>query len=482
MAPSPTGEYHIGHIRTVLYNYAFAKKNKGKFIIRIEDTDKERFVEGATDRILDVIQDYGLSWDEGPRVGGKFGPYIQSERLDLYRKYADELVKKKAAYHCFCPPERLEELREKQRKQGLPVTKYDKKCLKISESKVKERLEAGDKSVIRLDVPKNKEISFADAVYGEVVVNSDALDDQILLKSDGFPLYHLAVVVDDHLMDVTHVMRGNDWLPSTPKHLLIYEAFGWELPTYAHLPNLKELGGDKKLSKRFGPVNALQFLEEGYLPEAVLNFLMLLGWNPGTEKEIYTLEEFIEEFSLERIHKTDLVAFDRDKFLWCNGEYIRGMSVDILHARTKEWAKKYGVSLPGEFLGKGGRVVLGLVQDRLKKLGELPELISYFYEEPEVDPKMLAKFVEERSRVGDILRSFREVFEAQEDWRAQSLDEISHKLLKEKKYEPKEAFMTLRVAVSGALGTPPIDEVLVVLGKKTVLRRVDSALDLIDSK
>ncbi len=272
MAPSPTGEYHIGHIRTVLFNYAFAKAFKGKFIIRIEDTDRERFVEGAVDRILDVIKDYGLGWDEGPRIGGEFAPYVQSERLDLYKKYAIQLVNSGHAYYCFCTPERLDVLRKEQQEQKMPVTKYDKHCSHLSKDEISTRLTKGEQYVIRLKVPENTQIDFHDEVLGDLSINSNDIDDTVLLKSDGYPTYHLAVVIDDHLMHISHVMRGIDWLPSTPKHVLLYRAFGWESPKLIHLPNLKEKGDNKKLSKRFGSVFAISFLEEGYLPEALINF------------------------------------------------------------------------------------------------------------------------------------------------------------------------------------------------------------------
>ena len=481
MAPSPTGEYHIGHIRTVLYNYAFTKKTGGNFLLRIEDTDRNRYVEGAVDRILDVIEEYGLSWDEGPRKGGYLGPYVQSERLDIYRDRAEELVQKGAAYHCFCTTERLAELRKEQQDQKLPVTKYDKKCATLSPDEVAKRLADGEKSVIRLNVPKNKDITFTDIVYGEITINTDALDDQVLLKSDGYPSYHLAVVIDDHMMEITHVMRGNDWVPSTPKHVLLYEAFGWDLPEYVHLPNLKELGSSKKLSKRSGAFYAVDFLELGYLPEAVVNFVMFLGWNPGTEKEIYSIKEFIEDFDINRIHKTDLVAFDRDKLLWMNGHYIRSMETKELHKRILEWAKRFKKEIPEEFTKSSGVEVLELIKERLKIFSEVPELVSYFYKDPEYDEKLLLKFAKERSKAIEILNGFKDSFK-DVAWEEAQLDKVSHDLLEKGGYKPKEAFMTLRVAVSGVTATPPIFETLDSLGKEVSLRRIDAALDVIDSR
>jgi len=260
MAPSPTGEYHIGGMRTLLYNYAQAKKEGGQFILRIEDTDRERLVEGATDRSIQVIRDYGLDWDEGPLVEGPYAPYVQSKRLEIYRKYARQLIDSGHAYYCFCTKERLDKLREEQRAQGVSSTKYDKYCLRLSKEEVQKKLDGCEEYVIRLNVPKNEEVSFDDKILGHISFPTNDLDDQVLIKSDGFPTYHLAVVVDDYLMKINYIMRGMEWLPSTPKHILLYKAFGWELPIYAHLPLLKEQGDTKKLSKRMGSVAAVEFL------------------------------------------------------------------------------------------------------------------------------------------------------------------------------------------------------------------------------
>jgi len=482
MAPSPTGEYHIGHIRTVLYNVAFAKKNKGTFLVRIEDTDRERYVEGAVDRILNVIEDYGFKWDEGPRSGGNLGPYMQSERLDLYREYAQKLVEAGKAYYCFCSRERLEEIRESQRKKGMSLTKYDRHCLGLSNEEVKSRLEKKEPNVIRLKVPDNREISFKDEVYGRITVNSNDLDDQILLKSDGYPSYHLGVVVDDHLMEVTHVMRGNDWLPSTPKHILLYEAFGWTPPVYIHLPNLKEEGDTKKLSKRYGSIDAADFLKEGYLPEAVINFLMFLGWNPGTEREVYSLDEFVDDFSVDRIHKTDLVAFDRKKLLWLNGCYIRSLSHQKLWEMLTAWSEKFGVKLSTTEKSEAYNIaVLSLVQERLKKFDEFNDLTHYFYFEPEVKEKLLIKYAGDKAK--DILESFKKLYFGlnESNWIGRELEEVSRSLPSEKNCTSKEVFMTLRVAVSGEEATPPIFEILEVIGKEKVLLRIDKAAEMIGS-
>jgi glutamyl-tRNA synthetase len=325
LAPSPTGEIHVGSMRTLLYDYALAKQSGGELVLRIEDTDQERYVEGAVERMLKVIKDYGLSWDEGPEVGGPDEPYFQSQRLDIYKKYALELVEKGSAYYCFCSEERLEKLREEQRAQKSPVTKYDRYCLTLTKEEIEKNLKDGVPYVIRLKVPNDREIEVEDLVLGKLKFPSNDIDDQVLMKSDGFPTYHLGVVVDDHLMKITHILRGREWLPSTPKHVLLFEAFGWTPPKFVHLPLLREVDSTKKLSKRTGSVGALDFLQEGYLPEALLNFMMFLGWNPGTEKEIYSLDEFVKDFSIEKIQTSEMAAFDRQKLLWINGMYIRNM-------------------------------------------------------------------------------------------------------------------------------------------------------------
>jgi glutamyl-tRNA synthetase len=479
MAPSPTGEYHVGHLRTLLYNYAFAKKEGGKFILRIEDTDRTRFVEGAVERILSVIKDYGFDWDEGPEVGGPHEPYIQSERLGIYKKYAQELVEKGHAYYCFCTEEDLKEQRDAQLVNNVSP-KYDKRCIRLSEETVKENLDSGKPYVVRLNVPPNQKVVVNDIVYGEMEFDTNDIDDQVLLKSDGFPTYHLAVVVDDYLMEVSHVLRGNDWLPSTPKHVLLYRYFEWDLPTYVHLPNLREDEGTKKLSKRYGAVTAREFLEEGYLPDAILNFLMFLGWNPGTEKEIYTLDDFIRDFTLEKIHKTDLVSFDRKKLLWLNGQYIRHLSENDLWKEIKMWSEKYNVDLKIPDTSDTNKIlyVVRLIRERLKLLSEFPDLSFYFFNEPNIDVELLTSYSSGKTSLilGDLKRIFKNVDET--SWKTDHLDSVSHKLLEEKGYKPKEAFMTLRVAISGVSATPPIFDTLECLGKDVVLERIDLSLSL----
>lgn len=463
MAPSPTGEYHIGHIRTLLYNWAFAKKNKGKFIIRIEDTDRERYVKGATDKILDVIKDYGFDWDEGPRVGGKYAPYIQSERLEIYKKYAEELVREGKAYYCFCTEERLAKMREEQKRRGFPSTKYDRFCLSLSRDEVEKNLKEGKPYVIRLKVPDNKKISFEDLVFGKISYDSSDLDDQVLLKSDGFPTYHLGVVVDDHLMKISHVMRGNDWIPSTPKHILLYEAFGWKPPIYIHLPNLKELGSSKKLSKRFGPVSAREFLDQGYLPEAVVNFLMFLGWNPGGEREIYALEEFVKDFSVKKIHKTDLVSFDRSKLDWVNGEYIRRTENSKLKTQIFGFLdKKY----PEDLIEK----TIPLVKERIIKLSDYLQMAGFFFRAPKVDKKLFGENFREH------LKEAKDVIDNMTIWNTEKLGIFLLERIDRKKFHKGNFFMDLRIAITGSKFTPPINDSIVILGKEETLHRIEKVL------
>ena len=473
VAPSPTGEYHIGGVRTLLYNYALAKKTGGQVILRIEDTDRERHVEGATERLMHVIKDYGLDWDEGPGIGGPYAPYVQSERLDIYKKHALQLVESGHAYYCFCSKERLAQLKAEQTAKGMPATKYDKRCLALSKAEIEQKLKSNAPYVIRLNVPKNEEISFEDKVLGRVSFFTNDIDDQVLLKSDGFPTYHLAVVVDDYLMKITFVMRGIEWLPSTPKHILLYRAFGWELPNYAHLPVLKEKGATRKLSKRKDSAAAAEFLAQGYLPEAVLNFLMFLGWNPGTQKEIYSLAGFIEDFSVERVHKTDMVVFDRDKLLWTNGVYIRKLTSPEFYAKVVAWAKKYNVDLKtgnadGEYVAR----VYALIQERVKVLAEVPELTFYFFALPKVDVAKIA---------GKVLAEFMVIADAcaAQSWDVGTVEAFSRELMKKNGYEAKAFLMTLRYAVCGVAVTPPLYDTFAVLGKERVVARLKRALELV---
>jgi glutamyl-tRNA synthetase len=479
MAPSPTGEFHIGSMRTLMYNWAYARNLGGKFILRVEDTDKERYVEGAVERMLDVVRKYGFGWDEGPQVGGEFGPYVQSERLDIYKKYALELVEKGKAYYCFCTEERLEKLREQQRKEKKPVTKYDRCCLSLSKEEIEKNLKEGKPYVIRMRMPDNETIEVDDLILGKMTFPSNDLDDQVLLKSDGYPTYHLGVVVDDHLMEITHILRGREWLASTPKHVLLFQAFGWNVPIFAHLPVLREVDSTKKMSKRMGDVGAADFLKAGYLPEALDNFMMFLGWNPGTEKEMYTLDEFVKDFSIEKVQKAEMSAFDRQKLSWFNGLYIRNTPVERLLEKIGDWHKEFGVKMESGKFGKEFDLkVLSLIQERMKTLAEFNDLSSYFYNKPNVNSKKLADFSGSLEKSKEIIKTYLAVYENISDgaWEKDDLDKVSHEKLVECNYKPKEAFMTLRYAVCGTEFTPPLFDVFNLIGKKETVERLKSVL------
>jgi glutamyl-tRNA synthetase len=481
IAPSPTGELHIGHMRTILYDYALAKKHNGEFIVRIEDTDRNRFVEGSMERTLQTMEDYGISWDEGPVVGGPYEPYLQSQRLEIYKAHAEELVKKGYAYYCFCTPERLQKVREEQQKQGLARTGYDKHCRNLSQEEVEEKLKGGTSRVIRLKVPENRTITLHDAVHGDISFDSNQIDDAVLFKSDGYPTYHLAAMVDDHLMKITHVLRGIDWMPSSPLHVLIFEAFGWEMPVFVHLPNLKEKGMNTKLSKRYGSVAAADFLRDGYLPEALVNFLIFIGWNPGTDKEIYSLEEFIKDFSIEKVQSSEMAVFDRDKLSWYNGYYIRNKSPEELLGILENWSEKFGVELNSSEDSKYNLSVIALLQERLKTLAEFNELSQYFYQEPNIDMELLIKQTKDRQLTKSILEKFIEVFSSVilEGWDKNRLEELGHSVLEEEGLKPRDAFMTIRVAVTGSSATPPLFDTLELLGRKRVLARMERTLTLL---
>jgi len=465
MAPSPTGEYHVGHIATLLKNYAFAKKNGGQFVLRIEDTDQERLVEGAVDRIMQVIKDYGLDWDEGPSKGGPYGPYVQSERLPMYKAKAEELVAAGKAYYCFCSSERLEQNREAQRAAKIPP-KYDRQCRGLTAEAVAERLAKGESSVIRLKVPDNVPVVFTDLIRGQIEVNSDVVDDQVLLKSDGFPTYHLAVVVDDNAMKITHIMRGEEWISSTPKHVLLYQAFGWQPPIFAHIPVFLNPDGKGKMSKRKGAVSARSFLEDGYLPEALLNFFMILGWARADQTEILTLAEYVQEFDPQDISAKSVV-FDLNKLAWINGIYIRKLPELDLIQRLEKF-------LPADFPAGLLPRVLPLVMERLVKLKDIDELTGFFYRDIEFDSELLLK----KSTPSEVIQQLSITLRAITDltsFSLESLEESLRSLQASHDWKKSQYFMLLRVAVTGKTATPPLFETMVVMGKELVLSRLETA-------
>lgn len=461
IAPSPTGEYHIGHLRTCLYDYALARKNNGQFIIRIEDTDQKRLVPGAQDRILKDIKDYGMTWDEGPDIGGPFGPYIQTERLNIYQKYIKELLDKGLAYYCFCTEDRLTEMRTIQ-KSAHKLPKYDRHCLNLSPAEVEEKLKQGLPYVVRLKVPDNQIVTFNDAIRGPIKINTKDIDDQVLVKSDGIPTYHFAVVVDDHLMNISHIFRGEEWITSTPKQILLYQAFCWNIPIFAHLTVLMDPSGHGKMSKRKGSVSARSFLNEGYLPEALLNFLMLLGWNPGTDRELFTLEEFVTEFSIEHLHKKSPI-FDRKKLDYFNGLYIRQKTNEELIPYFKKFLPE---ATPEQVEG-----LVPVLKDRLVKFSDLPQLVKFLFEDVEYDKELLLKkgtspelAIEMLTKAKELLSDFTDLVS-----RIQNLVSINS-------WNTGEFFMVFRVAICGVAFTPPVVECLPALGQEGTLRKIDLAL------
>ncbi len=469
MAPSPTGEYHVGHIATLLKNYAFAKKHGGVFVLRIEDTDQERKVDGAVERIMSVIRAYGLDWDEGPDKGGPHAPYTQSERLPLYKQKAEELVEAGKAYYCFCSSERLEQVRESQRQANQPPM-YDKHCRTIDPQVAKERVAAGEKYVIRLAVPEDQHIVFKDLIRGEIVVNSSSVDDQVLLKSDGFPTYHLGVVVDDKEMKITHVMRGEEWISSTPKHILLYQAFGWEPPIYAHIPVFLNPDGKGKMSKRKGTVSAQSFLEAGYLPEAMLNFFMILGWTPADQREILTLEEYIREFDPADISAKSVV-FDLAKLKWINGMYIRALSPTELRHRLTPY-------LPADFPFDKADVIIPLIAERLETLSDVTELTAFFYRPISVDQTLLLK-KSEPTTVASQLTATLDVLSKLSTWSNESIETAMRDLQSANEWSKGQFFMMTRIAVTGRVATPPLFETMAVMSQSLVLERLRQALEAV---
>lgn len=472
-APSPTGYVHIGNLRTALYNYLFAKSAGGEFILRIEDTDQTRKVEGAVENIISVLKWAGLDYDEGPSKEGGCGPYYQSQRLDIYNEHVKTLLEKKRAYYCFCTPERLSALREEQQKQKLPQTKYDKHCLHLTETEIKKNLDAGMAHVIRLNVEPGQTIKFRDYVREDVEFQSDMIDDQILMKSDGFPTYHLANVVDDHLMGVSHVIRGEEWLPSTPKHVLLYEAFGWEKPVFAHLPLL--LNPDRsKLSKRQGDVAVEDYRNKGYLKEALINFIALLGWTAGDDREFYYLDELIRSFSLERINKSGAV-FDIEKLNWLNAEHLRAKPDDEILTMLKDELKesKYsGSNHADDYLLK----IITAMKPRVSFIKEFITNCTYFYEEPEEYEEASVK-KGWKAQSPEILKRFAGRISALDNPLKEDYESALKSTAAEMSVGNGAVIHPLRLAVSGVSGGPGIFDICYILGKDRTISRVHRATE-----
>lgn len=467
MAPSPTGEMHVGSLAISLKNFAFARKHQGSFVLRIEDTDKTREIENGVELIQDILQKYGITWDEGPGVGGDHGPYIQSERLDIYTEHAHKLVADKKAYYCFCSAERLEKLREEQRSKKIPP-KYDGHCKSLSQQEVEKKLANLEPHVIRLDVPKDQEITFTDLIRGEITFNSNGIDDQVLLKSDGYPTYHMAVVIDDHLMEITHIMRGEEWISSTPKHVLLYQAFGWKQPVFAHIPVFLNPDGKGKMSKRKGTVSAQSFLDRGYLPDALLNFFMILGWAREDEVEIMSLEEYIQLFDPKDVSPKSVV-FDLKKLNWINGVYIRKLSLEELTQKIRPF-------LPADFPNEKINLILPLIHERLETLADVEELTEFFYRPITIDQQLLLKksnAEQVKTQLAETVKVLGDIPEA--DWTVESIETAIRDIAQTNEWKPGQYFMMLRIAATGKKATPPLFDTLYVIGKEALLRRLSQA-------
>ena len=471
-APSPTGYMHIGNLRTGLYSYLVAKHDDGKFILRIEDTDRERFVEGATEVIKSTLAITGLNYDEGPEVGGDHGPYVQSERLPIYMEYAKKLVELGHAYYCFCSKERLEKLHEEDATGG-----YDRHCRNLSKEEVEAKLAAGESFVIRQKMPLDGTTSYTDSVFGEISMENSELQDQILIKADGYPTYNFCHIIDDHLMGVTHVVRGSEYLTSTPKYVLLYDAYGWERPVYIHLPLMMGKNDDgtvAKLSKRHGAVSFQDLVNDGYLPEAILNYIALLGWCPkNSEQEFFTLDELKAAFTIDGISKSPAV-FDYDKLLWFNGEYIHKLPDEEFNAKIEKFIKS-------DILDSINKAkMLALLKTRISKLSEIDEKMSFFLALPEYDKEL---FLNKKNKIADfeivktILTEALAVLEVTESFDNDTLFAALTPLTEKLGVKMGTLMWCIRIAVSGLTATPGgATEIMEVIGKVESLARINVAL------
>lgn len=474
-APSPTGYMHIGNLRTALYAYLIAKSKGGKFILRIEDTDQERYVDGAVDVIYKTMKDTGLIHDEGPDIGGDYGPYIQSERRSIYKEYAEKLVETGHAYYCFCTKERLEELRQRQTVMKVP-TKYDGHCSKLSKGEIEANLKAGIPYVIRQKVPQYGKTTFHDEVFGDITVENAILDDNVLLKADGLPTYNFANVIDDHLMHITHIIRGSEYLSSTPKYNLLYEAFGWEIPKYIHVsPVMKDNG--KKLSKREGDASYEDFINKGYLKEAIVNYIALLGWAPGDEREKFTLAELVDAFDIKGISKSPAI-FDEKKLAWLNGEYIRELTPEKFHEDALPYYK--GVITNPEIDLKA---VSELLQPRCERLSDIPEQVDFFDKLPEYDRELYThkKMKTNPENSLEALKEVLPVLEGIDDWTKENIHDRLIELVQKLELKNGRILWPVRVAVSGKAFTPGGGvELAAILGKKETIERIKKGIELLE--
>jgi glutamyl-tRNA synthetase len=476
-APSPTGNPHIGNIRTAMFNWLFARRNGGQFVVRVEDTDQGRITEGAVDHILDGLEWLGIDWDEGPRVGGPYGPYFQSERLERYHEAAERLIASGNAYRCYCPPERVAELRKEQarnkQRQG-----YDSHCRYLSDDERRIKEAEGVPSILRFAMPQTGVTSVDDSIRGHVEWQNDLTDDFVLVKSDGFPTYHMAVVVDDHAMEISHVLRAEEWLPSTPRHVQLYRSLGLEMPTFGHLPMI--LGSDRaKLSKRHGATSLMEYRDDGFLPEALINFMALLGWSLDGETEVMTVDTIRDNFTLERVGKPAAI-FDLDKLQWMNGVYIRQTDYENLADRIVPFLEQeYSTRLlpiDRDYLLR----IVPLVQERLKTLSEAPDMLSYFFKESlDYNPaSLIQRGMDSEGTHAAITRAKSDLTSVPAtEFDHENLENILRATSKDLELSGRQFFGALRTAITGRTATPPLFEMMEVMGPQRVLRRLGAAAE-----
>lgn len=481
-APSPTGFLHIGGLRTALYNYLFARNKGGKFILRIEDTDRTRFVQGAIENLIDSLKWAGITYDEGVFVEdgkivqkGEYGPYIQSQRLDIYKKYVDQLIENGYAYYCFCSKDRLDHLREEQRIKGQ-VPKYDGLCREIPLDEAKKRIASGEEYVVRLKLPHNKDITFNDLVRGKVTINTNEIDDQVLMKSDGFPTYHMAVVVDDHLMGITHVVRGEEWLSSTPKHVFLYQALGWESPEYVHLPTV--LNKDrKKLSKRQGDVSVEDFKERGYLPEGIINYLALVGWSPEDGDEIMNMDELVPKFDFDRVGKSGGI-FDTDKLNWVNAHYIKQYPIEKLAELSIPYVVDSGL-LKESYIRENFewyKVLIDTIKEAIDKLEDIPKHIGFLFGDLKITEDAAMEEIN-KEHVPDLLKTFIEVVNSHDEISLEVANGLMKEVQKKSGVKGKNLYMPVRAAISGNVHGPEMSNIIYLLGKDKLVQRAQKVLN-----
>lgn len=492
-APSPTGFLHIGSLRTVLFNYLLAKKEGGQLILRLEDTDQKRKVEGAAEKLIEILDWLEIKFDEGPHLGGEKGPYIQSERLPIYQKYSEELLAKGGAYRCFCPPERLEEMRKKQAEAKKPP-RYDRACRDLSEEEIEKKLAKGEKFAVRQKMPLAGEIKVYDELRGEITFQAEDLEDHILVKSDNMPTYHFASVADDHLMEITHVIRAEEWIPSFPKNILLYRAFGWPEPKFIHISLTLNKGGGK-LSKRQGDVAVEDYRAKGYLKEALINFSVLLGWHPKGDREIFSLPELEKEFNWRNLG-TSPAVFDLEKLDYFNGYYIRQKNLDDLTALARPFLEAAGLieknaenkdvnKISGEILEPDYlKKIVALEQERLKKISEIGERTGFFFFLPEYDSELLIWKNTEAKEIKNNLEKIRGLLEKipEKEWTNDSLADALLTYLAAKGLKNGEYLWPLRVALSGLKASPGPFEIAEILGKEKTLERINKAVKKLSAK